>query len=160
NVTVTDNKGVFVSCPQLELNLGASMTCLGDPGIAQLGQYANTGTVTATTPSGRIVQDTDPSHYFGEPGFIEQGAAITIKKYTEGEDADTPPGPLIAVGSPVHWTYVVTNTGSVVLNSVQVTDDQGVSVSCPTTTLATAQVITCTASIPASTLVGQYTNTA
>jgi hypothetical protein len=42
-------------------------------GTAQLGQYANVGVVTATTPLGDVaatalaglVTDTDPSHYLG-----------------------------------------------------------------------------------------------
>jgi hypothetical protein len=156
NVTVTDNKSVFVSCPQFNLNTGESMTCQGDPGVAQLGQYANTGIVTGTTPNGSFVVDTDPSHYFGDPPFIEQGAAIAVKKYTEGEDADAEPGPLIAVGATVHWTYVVTNTGSVALHNVSVTDDQGVVVSCPKTTLASGEVMSCTASALAT--AGQYAN--
>ena len=57
--------------------------------------------------------------------------AIDIEKATNGEDADSPTGPIIAVGGTVTWTYVVTNTGNVALTNVTVSDDQGVHVSCP-----------------------------
>ena len=86
-------------------------------GIAVAGQYANIGTVTGTPPAGPNVTDEDPSHYFGVlPG-------IAIKKYTNGEDADTPTGPVLLVGSTVTWTYQVSNTGNVPLSAVNVTDN-------------------------------------
>ena len=72
-------------------------------------------------------------------------AAIDLEKATNGQDADTPPGPLVAVGSPVAWTYVVTNTGTETLDPVRVGDDQGVLVSCPQSVLAAGQSMTCTA---------------
>ena len=100
------------------------MTCTGD-GIAEAGQYANLGTVTGTDELDAELTDTDPSHYFGV------ASAIEIEKATNGEDADGPPGPFIAVGDPVDWTYVVTNTGNITLVDVVVTDDQGVAVTCP-----------------------------
>jgi len=56
------------------------------------------------------------------------------------------PGALLRVGDPVTWTYVVTNDGDVALTGVTVTDDQGVVVSCPNTTLPAGGTMTCTGS--------------
>jgi|GEM_PF-2128844 len=84
------------------------------------GQHMNTATVIgdAVDPDGDSygadpVDDSDDSHYFGAvPG-------IDIEKFTNGQQADTQPGPAIEVGDPVHWTYVVSNTGNVPLAGVQ-----------------------------------------
>ncbi|MEZ4673617.1 MAG: hypothetical protein R2932_05145 [Caldilineaceae bacterium] len=65
NVTVTDDQGVIVDCPQSILTPGASMLCTAN-GIATAGQYANLGTVVGTpVDESTNVTDTDPSHYFG-----------------------------------------------------------------------------------------------
>ena len=56
---------------------------------------------------------------------------IDVEKSTNGADADNAPGPLVPVGDPVVWSYVVTNTSDDPLTDVVVTDDQGVPVSCP-----------------------------
>ena len=89
-------------------------------GTVQRGQYENWSVVTGRRPDDVPVTDRDPSHYFGlHPG-------VDIEKATNGEDADMPTGPAIAVGGPVTWTYVVTNTGNIPLRNVVVTDDQGV----------------------------------
>ncbi len=61
------------------------------------------------------------------------------------------------VGEPITWTYEVTNTGNVTLTGVTVTDDQGVVVSCPKSTLVAGESMTCTASGTAT--AGQYVNT-
>jgi len=58
----------------------------------------------------------DRSINAGAVSFIEPG--IEIEKATNGQDADSPPGPYIPVGDSVTWTYVVTNTGNVTLNKV------------------------------------------
>ena len=85
------------------------------------------------------------------------GPAVKIEKSTNGQDADAAPGPTIAVGSPVTWQYVVTNTGNVNLTNVVVVDDRRVTVNCGgQTTLAAGQSMTCTGSGVAT--VGQYTN--
>ena len=52
--------------------------------------------------------------------------SIDIEKATNGEDADSPTGPVLNVGDAVTWTYVVTNDGDVDLVDIVVTDDQGV----------------------------------
>jgi len=86
----------------------------------------------------------------------EDVPSIAIEKSTNGEDADNPTGPVIPVGDPVAWTYHVQNTGNVALTNVTVTDDQGVAVSCPKTTLAVGESMTCTANGTAA--AGQYAN--
>ncbi|HEV8582732.1 MAG TPA: hypothetical protein VGX68_27000 [Thermoanaerobaculia bacterium] len=154
NVKVTDNRGVAVSCPKTTLQPNEAMTCTGN-GTAVAGQYKNIGTAVGTPPSGPNVTATDPSHYFGcVPPPPTCG--IKIKKYTNGHDADTAPGPEIPVGDPVHWTYVVTNMGEVALSNVMVTDNRGVAVSCPKTALQPGEAMTCTGNGTAT--AGQYEN--
>jgi len=82
--------------------------------------------------------------------------AIDIEKHTNGEDADEPTGPMIPVGDPVLWEYIVTNTGQLPLANVVVTDDQGVAVSCPQTGLAVGESMICTGTGIAE--AGQYAN--
>ena len=81
-------------------------------------------------------------------------------KATNGEDADTPPGPTLPVGSTAHFTYVVRNTGNIPLTDVTVTDDKGVIVTCPSGNpiplLRRGHSETCTGSATVSP--GQYAN--
>src|SRR3569833_2912209 len=87
---------------------------------------------------------------------VPQAPAIKIVKvpgatsgFANGADANDPnagDAPQIAIGNTVLWTYRVTNTGNVTLNNVLVTDDQGVAVTCPATTLAAGASMDCTAS--------------
>ena len=84
------------------------------------------------------------------------GPEVQVVKSTNGQDANEAPGPTIAVGSPVTWTYVVTNTGAVPLTSVSVVDDRNVTVTCPATTVAVGQSMTCTGTGVAT--AGQYRN--
>ncbi len=149
NVTVNDDVIGPVSCPQDTLAPGASMTCVMT-GTATAGQYANLGDVVGTSPAGTQVTDEDPSHYFAA------GPAIDIEKATNGEDADEPTGPYIAVGGAVTWLYVVTNTGNVPLTNVAVTDDQIGAITCPQDTLAVGESMSCTAEGVA--VPGQYAN--
>ena len=150
SLTVTDDQGVAVSCPKTLPAPGQAITCTAS-GVATLGQYANIGKVTATA-NGTVYTAADPSHYLGVPAT----AGVTIKKFTNDQDADDAPGPAIPVGNPVTWTYVVTNRTTSALTSLAVTDDQGVAVSCPKTLPAPGQSITCTASGIAT--AGQYAN--
>jgi uncharacterized repeat protein (TIGR01451 family) len=148
-IVVSDDQGVTVTCPQTSLAVGESMTCTGT-GTAQVGQYANIGTATGLVgPVG--VTASDPSHYFGQAA-----AVLTLVKATNGQDANAPPGPVVAVGDPIAWSYTVTNIGADNLTDVTVTDDQGVTVTCPQTTLSAGESMVCTASGIA--LPAQYAN--
>ena len=109
-----------------ELEPGESVECTAT-GTGIVGQYANLGTATGLAPATtdengddvprERVTDDDWSHYFGVD------AAVDIEKAVNGQDADEPTGPLVAVGGAVQWTYVVTNTGNHDLTDVTVTDD-------------------------------------
>jgi hypothetical protein len=127
------------------------MNCTGH-GVAQACQYANLGTATGKAPNGQSVSDDDPSHYYGKTN-----PAIDVETAVNGQDADSPKGPDIPAGSPVSFTYVVKNTGDVALTGVHVTDSKGVAVSCPKTSLAAGESMTCTANGTAQS--GQYSAT-
>ena len=161
-----DNDDAHLSCDSTTLAVGASVMCHAthtftqaelDAGLSGRGPNNTdpidcpTGLynfVTATTDEGLSATD-----YLCIP--IVQTPSIDIEKATNGVDADTPTGPAIPMGDPVAWTYVVTNTGNVTL-AVVVSDDQGVSVSCPETSLAPADDMTCNAIGVA--VAGQYAN--
>jgi hypothetical protein len=85
------------------------------------------------------------------------GPAVEIEKSTNGADANDAPGPTINVGSAVTWTYRVTNTGTIALSGITVSDDRGVAVNCGgQSALGAGQSLTCTGSGTAT--LGQYRN--
>ncbi|MHB8862020.1 MAG: beta strand repeat-containing protein [Pirellulaceae bacterium] len=83
------------------------------------GQYTNIASVTAVDSLDIEVSDSDPSNHFGV------NAGIALVKSTNGQDANTAPGPALPVGSTATFTYIVTNTGNVALATVTVRDDNG-----------------------------------
>ncbi len=130
-------------------------------GTAIAGQYQNTATVTAappavtnpdgtTSPATPVTADDDDYYFGAEP-------AVAIIKAVNNDDANDTPGVLVPEGEEVSWTYTVTNTGTAPLVDVLVDDDQGVAVTCPTTTLDIGEEMVCTGAAEAATL-GQYTN--
>ena len=101
-------------------------------------------TATETT----FVQGSTNPEIMTDPAYVACPPDIDIEKATNGVDADDPnagDAPQIEPGDPVSWTYKVTNTGSVTLFNVMVTDDQAVAVTCPTDRLGPGGMMTCTA---------------
>lgn len=146
NVVVSDNKAGTVACPAT-LAAGATFTCTAT-GTAVAGAFTNTATVTATPPVGPAVTATNGDRYFGS------NPAISVVVKTNGSDSDAAPGPSVAVGSPVTWTYAIVNTGNVPLTNVVVTDGGTV---CTQATLAAGASLSCTKSGTAT--AGQNTST-
>jgi hypothetical protein len=93
----------------------------------------NVGHVTGREPHGGVVTADDP---LDVPE--EHAPGISIVK-TAGE------GTFTAAGTPVTYYYLVTNNGDVALHQVTVTGSQGLALSCPLTSLAPGQAMTCTA---------------
>ncbi len=98
-------------------------------GTATSGPYQNTADASGTAPTttnadgtttpGAEVDDDDPSNLTGStPG-------INLEKAVNGSDSDTAPGINIVAGGPVVWTFTATNTGTVPLLGVELTDDAG-----------------------------------
>jgi hypothetical protein len=155
NVHVIDDQGETLTCVGTgTLPPGATLICTANAVVTELGPYRNVGTVTAqfSGPGGSgSVADSDRSHYLGV-------SPVQIKKFTNGEDADFPPGPSILVGAPIVWQYRVSNIGNATLTAITVTDDQGENVVCPPgqTTLAPGATFTCLAAGHA--VLGFYAN--
>jgi len=113
-------------------------------------------TVEISMPPG----ETNPEdNQFEDLAYVgsEPVADVAIRKLTNGEDADSPPGPYIPVGQPVTWTYSITNTGNITLTAVTAVDDQaGVTPECPGSQLGPQESMECTANGVA--VAGQYEN--
>ncbi len=120
-------------------------------GYDQTGDPDGTMDATSTVSLGNGEDNLDQDF-----GFYPTAASVTIEKATNGDDADSAPGPELTPGDAVTWTYVVTNTGNARLIDLNVTDSRGVTVSCPETELAPGASMTCTGSGQA--VAGAYEN--
>lgn len=138
-VAVADDRGLAVTCPKTALEPGESMTCTATS-TALACEQSNLATVSGKAGA-QIVTASDPAHYIGE-----EHPAVTLELRVNGEDADTPPGPWVEEGSTVSFTYVVTNSGDVTLSDLSVNDDRDLPATCPKSTLAAGESMTCTAS--------------
>lgn len=145
-------------CTLKSLKKGESQHCTLE-GTALQGQYRNTGIAVAYDKYWwQWDRDTDKSHYLGTLG----NPAIDLEKTTQGQDADTIPGPELNVDEVVNWVFTVTNTGDVNLSNVIVTDEQVQPSTAPATTVCEVSILPvgqsqmCTTSGTA--IEGQYQN--
>ncbi|MEO7006881.1 MAG: hypothetical protein ABI065_07595, partial [Terrimesophilobacter sp.] len=96
---------------------------------AVAGQYTNTATVTATEPrTGAQAHSSDISGYLGATSSISVSKAVNALDPwhpTVREDANAAPGPVLLAGTTVTWSYLVTNTGTSMLDLTGVLDDDG-----------------------------------
>ena len=94
----------------------------------QAGVYGNTATVTATGSSGTAFA-LDPAYHLGTTqGVILKKAVNAANPLppTAAEDADDILNPKpIPAGTPVVWTYLVTNPNSTPLTITSLVDDNG-----------------------------------
>jgi len=174
NLTVADDQGVVIDCGDGTNDIGLLLpnetaVCTGS-GAGADGAYVNLGSVTGKpaleNPDApgvfEEIDGLDPVEADDPSNHLGLTPAVDIEKATNGDDADTTSGPLLAPGDDVVWTYVVTNNGEVPLVDLVVTDNDGfVTVDCGDGTntiglLLPTESITCTATGTAS--VGEYEN--
>ena len=154
-VSVDDPTVGAVDCPVTSLAPGASTTCTATYTVtladADAGSVVNTATVTAAPPTGPDVTDTD-----SVTTLVAAGPAVGLVK-----TAGAPSGN--AAGDTIDYSFVVTNSGTVTLDPVAVSDPLVGAVSCPVTTLAPGESTTCSATYvltQADVDAGSVTNTA
>jgi uncharacterized repeat protein (TIGR01451 family) len=114
---------------------------------------ANVATASGTKPDGGAVLS-PPS------GVAIPPVTISLVKEVNGQPEPTPPGVTLEVGQPVTFTYVVTNTSKLPVDTVTITDHPSPGIiTCQATTLDPGSSTTCTAPT-ISAVAGQQTNTA
>ena len=141
---ITDDKVATVNCPNHAMTLPGSLTCTGSYTITAAdvtsGSVKNTATAT-----GDACND-------GCSVSITAQATITLVANPSWTLTKTPnPTTYTGSGQGVNYSYRLTNTGNVTINSIGITDNKVAVVSCPVSTLAPGANITCT---------GSYTTTA
>jgi len=128
-----------ISCPATSLAVAVSETCTASYTTTQAdmdaGSISNTGSATGTPPTGPNVTD---SSSLTIPAV--QSPALTVVKESKESGFD-------AAGTTLDFTFLVTNTGNVTLTGITVNDPLAdlSTPFCPTTTLAPAANVTCTA---------------
>jgi uncharacterized repeat protein (TIGR01451 family) len=146
DVLVTDPLVSPIVCPDGNpmpgLAPGQSQVCQGLYLLTQadvdLGQRVNVATASGESPSGTPVAD-EGEHTLP----LEQQASISLEK--DGSLDDGGDG-VAHAGDLIHYTFEVTNTGTVTLTGVTVTDPLVSPISCPATVLAPGASMTCTGS--------------
>ena len=144
SVGVNDPKlGGAITCPKTTLAPAELMTCTSKTYTltqddVNTGKVVNTATATGTPPTGANVTSTDST-----TTTVPATPAITVDK-TAGALVDNDSNGT-DVGDTIAYTFVVKNTGNVTLTSVALSDPMfGGAITCPKTTLAPAESMTCT----------------
>ena len=135
----------YVEIPASQFAAGAALegwtqtTAVADPntdinndsnGIGHVDGSVATGMITLTAtfdPATRTAVGGEPSGLTNNTldiGLIKPvHPAITVVKTVNGQDANVAPGPNVTSGTPVTWSYAVTNTGDIGLMTVVLSDD-------------------------------------
>jgi len=158
NITVTDPLPGMppITCPPGQLAPGQSKVCSTvvytiTQADMDAGVVTNTATGQGVPPSGPNATGDDST-----TTPLAAGPALTLAKTAN-------PTTYNSVGQAIAYSYVVTNTGNVTLNTLAIADDRIATVSCPVTTLAPRATTTCTGSYAitqADLDAGSVTNTA
>ena len=136
DVTVSDPLLPAVVCVETTLAPAQTTTCAGDYVVTQAdvdaGVIVNTASVVGDTPSGSA-DGTDT-----ETTVLPQLGELTLVK--------TGPSVPLALGSSATYTFEITNSGTVTMGDIALSDPLVDPVTCPETTLVPGQSMTCAAS--------------
>jgi hypothetical protein len=135
SIMLDDNKLGPITCPRTTLAPGKSMTCTATYTTTQrdvrAGHIDNSAIVVGHPRKGRPVIDTDSVRIreHRHPG-IQLDKVASPTQYAK-------PGQLIS------YTYTVTNTGTVALRHITLTDDKLGAITCPQPVLAPGKSMAC-----------------
>ncbi len=142
-VAINDPVVGVVTCPQTTLQPGQSTACTAPAYVLtqadlDAGARNNTATLTANPPTGPALTRTD-----GTSTTLNGALQVAVVK-TAGaiNDVDSN-GP--DAGDTIAYSFAVTNSGTVTLSSLAISDPLVGTVTCPVTTLAPGASTTCTA---------------
>ncbi len=158
NVTLTDvgitdpllgAANIPLSCPVTVLAPQEQMTCTADAGYGvtvadtDRGHRPNTAAVLGTPPTGPPVTDEDDE----DQPLVQVPSILLTKRIASFDDVDG--GGLRDAGDEIRYEFDVTNIGNVTLTDVVVSDPllggRDIAISCPKTTLAPDESMTCVA---------------
>ena len=171
NVIVSDPKLPGLACTVPTLAVGATQTCAASSNTYVItaadvaaGKVTNTATAKATPP-GTIPSPTATSPEVDTPTAATPVASFTLAKHATV--ADTNGNTVIGdEGDTITYTFEVTNTGTVALTNVVVSDPKLPGLACTVPTLAVGATQSCAASsntyviTAADVTAGKVTNTA
>ncbi|MDR0960374.1 MAG: DUF11 domain-containing protein [Propionibacteriaceae bacterium] len=142
-IAIDDAMVSDVTCGTKTLAPGASVTCTANHPVTASeidpGTIVNQATATGVSPSNTTV--TSPQDTASVP--TDRHSSLAFTKTSKLNDLDG--NQLADVGETVIYTFTVTNTGSVGVTDVTITDPKVADISCPTTTLAAGASVVCTA---------------
>jgi len=138
-----DAVGRVGTCADDRLEAGASMTCVVEA-VAEVGQYGSRIEASGWDDDGMEAYGLDAVHYLGSVDGTVVGPALDIESFVEGQDADSGSGPEIPAGTPVAFTYEVTNIGTERLWALDVWHAGVGAADCPRSMLEVGDTITCT----------------
>jgi len=136
NISLIDSL-TTVSCPATTLVPTATMICTASYTVTQAdvdaGEVVNTASASANPPNGPAVEETDSA-------TVDSTAAPSLDFTKTALDTS-----FANAGDVLDYNLVVENTGPITLSNINVTDSLA-TVSCPLTTLAPTESMTCTVS--------------
>ncbi|MCJ7726461.1 MAG: hypothetical protein MUP76_08770 [Acidimicrobiia bacterium] len=139
-LALTDSRLGPVDCAATSLAAGQSTVC-EIAAEARRGLFRSTAVTSASAGDGSLVEASLRVGYRGLA--LKWIAAVDLDILVNGMQADAP-GPVLATGSAVAFTYRVTNVGTVPLKRLKVSDSRR-AVTCPSRTLDPGQTVECAA---------------
>ncbi|MBM3696119.1 MAG: hypothetical protein FJW79_09340, partial [Actinobacteria bacterium] len=125
---------------------------------AVAGSFSRVVSARAWDAAGVEAAVTADTYYTGSSVVAPPAPALDLETLVAGEDADLPPGPVVAPGSAIEIRYVVRNTGNVDLWGLWVRDGALGTITCPTRYLRPGDTVTCVVTHTA--MAGRFTSSA
>jgi hypothetical protein len=137
SISVSDDLGTVISCPQTTLAIGGSMKCTGthtiSAGEASGVAISTTATVDAQGAGTQFINSDDSVIRTSTTAAEVRGLKSPL--FTQDNDGNTVAGP----GDLVHYTFAIKNSGSLMLNPVNMLEADPTridgNITCDSTTL-------------------------